>query len=162
MAVQTYPEDYSAYIGIAQTVNMVDNERVGYEKTLEMVKAAGSKRYQGAGSYCTISASKIWSKLFGSSYDSKNIPKQVWAFYKYGFGQYNQYTGNPILFIERVKNTAIVNPNAIDNQGDVLRFLVEEADIRNYGVDYQVPVYYIMGENDYNSPYLPAKKFLMK
>ncbi len=44
MAVQTYPEDYSAYIGIAQTVNMVDNERVGYEKTLEMVKAAGKQK----------------------------------------------------------------------------------------------------------------------
>ncbi len=162
MAVQTYPEDYSAYIGIAQTVNMVDNERVGYEKTLEMVKAAGKQKISRRWKLLHHIRQQNMVQAIWRSYDSKNIPKQVWAFYKYGFGQYNQYTGNPVLFIERVKNTTIVNPNAIDNQGDVLRFLVEEADIRNYGVDYQVPVYYIMGENDYNSPYLPAKKFLMK
>ncbi len=42
MAVQTFPEDYGAYIGVAQVVNMADNERIGYEKALEMAKSAGN------------------------------------------------------------------------------------------------------------------------
>jgi pimeloyl-ACP methyl ester carboxylesterase len=44
MAVQTFPEDYSAYIGVAQILNMADNERVGYERVLELAKAAGNQK----------------------------------------------------------------------------------------------------------------------
>ena len=44
-------------------------------------------------------------------------------------------------------------------QGDIWRFLFEEYDAHNYGTEYQVPVYYIQGENDWQTPCSLAKVF---
>ena len=33
-----------------------------------------------------------------------------------------------------------------------MRFCVEDFDVYDYGLSYNVPVYYIMGENDYQTP----------
>ncbi len=44
-------------------------------------------------------------------------------------------------------------------QGDLMRFLLEDYDARNYGTEYSIPVYYIMGENDYQTPYPIAEAF---
>lgn len=160
MAVQTYPEDYSAYIGIAQTVNMVDNERVGYEKTLEMVKAAGKQKdIKALEAIAPYPPAKYSPSYLAALMTVRTYQSKYGLSINMDLGNIISILATPYYSLRELKNTAIFNPNAIDNQGDVLRFLVEEADIRNYGVDYQVPVYYIMGENDYNSPYLPAKKF---
>lgn len=38
--IKKYPQLVQAYIGVGQVVNMVENERVGYEKALETIKNA--------------------------------------------------------------------------------------------------------------------------
>lgn len=68
----------------------------------------------------------------------------------------------PYYSLRELKNTAIFNPNAIDNQGDVLRFLVEEADIRNYGVDYQVLYTTSWEKMTIIAPIFQRRNFLMK
>ena len=37
--VQAYPDDYIAYIGVGQIVNMTDSERVGYVAVLEAARS---------------------------------------------------------------------------------------------------------------------------
>jgi len=44
-------------------------------------------------------------------------------------------------------------------QEPLLRYLYDEYDIRNFGAEYQIPVFYIMGVNDYQTPYPLAKEF---
>jgi len=43
-----------------------------------------------------------------------------------------------------------------------MHFLMEEFDIYNYGTNYAIPVYYIMGENDWQTPYPLSKEFFEK
>ncbi len=76
------------------------------------------------------------------------------------FGDVIRILATPYYSFNELKNSFIFNQfNVFNDQGGIVRFLMNEADMRNYGTDYQVPVYYIMGANDYNSPYLLAKSF---
>ena len=43
-------------------------------------------------------------------------------------------------------------------QGDLKRVLVEDFNVQDYGLSYHVPVYYTMGENDYQTPYTLAQE----
>ena len=159
MAVQTYPEDYSAYIGIAQVVNMADNERAGYEKTLEMVKAAGNqkdiKALQAVAPYPPSKYSSGYTELRSV----RTIQSKYGLSVNMSFGNIIKILAAPYYSFKELMNSAYFNQSVVHAQGDVLRFLMEEADIRYYGTDYQIPVYYIMGENDYVSPYIPTKEF---
>lgn len=160
MAVQTFPEDYSAYIGVAQVIHMQDNERVGYEKTLEVAKERGKQKDIKA-----LEAVAPYPPLeYGPGYLADMRTVRTYQS-KYGLSvnlrvsQIVQILATPYNSFMELKNSMFNQENIINAQGDILRFLTEEADMRNYGVHYSIPVYYIMGENDYNSPYQPAKQF---
>ncbi len=160
MAVQTYPEDYSAYIAVAQVVNMANNERIGYEKALELAKAAGNPK--------DVKALEAVAPYPPSAYDPSYKAMMTVRTYQSKYGiSVNMSLGNiisilatPYYSFNELRNSSIVNPlKTLNDQGEVARFLMEGADIRDYGANYEVPVYYIMAENDYVSPYLPAKEF---
>ncbi|MFD1406508.1 alpha/beta fold hydrolase [Robinsoniella peoriensis] len=160
MAVQTYPEDYSAYIGVAQSVNMVENERAGYEKTLEMAKAAGNqkdiKALEAVAPYPPAKYSSDYTELR----TVRTLQSKYGLSVNMNFGKIISILAAPYYSFNELKNSFIFSQQKVlDTQGRVVQFLMEEANIRNYGADYQVPVYYIMGENDYVSPWLPAKEF---
>lgn len=160
MAVQTFPEDYSAYIGIAQVVNMADNERAGYDNTLELVKAAGNQKdikvLEAIAPYPPAEYSSDYSELR----TLRTLQSKYGLSVNMNFGNIISLLASPYYSFKELINSAYFNQSKVVNaQGDVVRFLMEEADIRNYGTDFQVPVYYIMGENDYISPYLPTKEF---
>lgn len=161
MAVQTYPADYSAYIGISQVVKMADNERVGYEKTLEMAKAAGNqKEIKALEAVAPYPPSKYGPNYMADMMTVRTYQSKYGLSVNMGFGDVIRILATPYYSFNELKNSFLFNQlNVFHGQEDIVRFLMEEADIRNYGVDYQVPVYYLMGENDYNSPYLLAKTF---
>lgn len=43
--VQKHPENVLSYIGIGQVINMMENERMAYQETLEMAKKAGNQKH---------------------------------------------------------------------------------------------------------------------
>lgn len=161
MAVQTYPEDYSAYIGISQVVNMADNERVGYEKTLEVAKAAGNQKdIKALEAVAPYPPSKYGSSYMADMITVRTYQSKYGLSVNMGLSDVIHILATPYYSFNELKNSFIFSQQKVLNdQGDIARFLIEEADARNYGADYQVPVYYIMGANDYNSPYLLAKAF---
>ena len=160
MAVQTFPEDYSAYIGVAQVVNMADNERVGYENVLELAKAAGNQKdVEALEAVAPYPPSEYDPSYFEAMMTVKTYQSKYGLSINMNLGSIIRILATPYYSLNELKNTTLVNPNAFSNQGDVMRFLMEEADTRIYGADYQIPVYYIMAENDHVSPYPPAKEF---
>lgn len=161
MAVQTYPEDYSAYIGISQVVKMADNERVGYEKTLEVAKATGKQNdIKALEAVAPYPPSKYGPNYMADMMTVRTYQSKYGLSVNMGLGDVIRILATPYYSFNELKNSFLFNQlNVFNNQGGVVQFLMEEADIRNYGTDYQVPVYYIMGANDYNSPYLLAKSF---
>ncbi len=158
MLVQTYPEDYSAYIAVGQVVNMIDNERMGYEAVLEAAKAAGNQS--------DVAALEALAPYPGERYDEtfNSVITQVRE-YQIKYGLATGMTLDTIL-------PAAVSPyysfselmyfftvDTLKYQGDLMRFMMEDYDAGNYGLAYSVPVYYIMGENDYQTPYPLAQAY---
>lgn len=161
MAVQTYQEDYIAYIGISQVVRMADNERAGYEKTLEMAKAIGKQNdIKALEAVAPYPPSKYGPNYMADMVTVRTYQSKYGLSVNMGLSDVIRILATPYYSFNELKHSFIFNQlNVFNSQGGVVRFLMEEADIRNYGVVYQVPVYYIMGANDYNSPYLLAKDF---
>jgi pimeloyl-ACP methyl ester carboxylesterase len=158
MLVQTYPEDYSAYIAVGQVVNMKDNERLGYETVVGAARAANNQ--------ADVAALEALAPYPPERYDEGFIEKILLL---------RQYQAKYKLASAMDLNTilpAAVSPyysfselmyfftvDVLPSQGDLTRFLMDDYDARNYGTAYSVPVYYIMGENDYQTPYPLAKAF---
>lgn len=162
MAVQTFPEDYHAYIGISQIINMADNERVGYEKVLELAKAAGNEKDIKALENVTPYPPLL---EYNQSYLAAIMRVRAYQD-KYGLsvnlslGNIINILATPYCTFNELRNSSIFKPlDALNAQGDIMRFLLEDADARNFGTDYRIPVYYIMGGNDYISPYSLTKDF---
>ena len=151
MLVQAYPEDFSAYIGVGQIVNMMDNERVGYEAALEAARAAGNQSDIAA-----LEALAPYPGNYDESFNSRIVEVRGYQT-KYGLA-----TGMELGTILAAGTSPycstgelmyFLTVDALKYQGDAMRFLMEDYDARNYGVEYSVPIYYIMGENDYQTPY---------
>ncbi len=158
MLVQTYPEDYSAYIAVGQMVNMIDNERVGYEKVLEAARAAGNQNDVAA----LEALAPYPEEDFDVSFNNKISTLRGYQI-KYGLGTGLELeTVLPVLvspYYSLSEMMYFLSVDAQKYQGDLMRFLLEDYDARNYGTEYSIPVYYIMGENDYQTPYPIAEAF---
>lgn len=158
MLVQTYPEDYIAYIGTGQCVNMMDNERVGYEKVLEAARIAGNDE--------DIAALEALAPYPPEGYNERFIEKmEVLRSYQ---GKYNlgfAITPGTLFVLLASPYYSLgdamyfVNVDHLHYQGDLMRFLMEDYNAEDYGLNYEVPVYYIMGENDWQTPYPLAREF---
>jgi len=158
MLVQTYPEAFCAYIGVGQVSNMTDNERVGYEKVLEAAKAAENKKDISA-----IEELAPWPPLI---YDD-SLKNQVLKLRGYQ-AKYGLAAGVNFRVILDIitspyyssKDIMYFTKDMLYYQGEVMRFLSVEYDIRDYGLTYEIPVFFIMGEQDYQTPYPVAKDLL--
>ncbi len=158
MLVQTYPEDYSTYIAVGQMVNMIDNERMGYETVLEAARAAGNQN-----DIATLEALAPYpEEKFDVSFNTKITTLREYQI-KYGLGTGMELeTVLPVLvspYYSLSEMAYFLTVDAQKYQGDLMRFLLEDYDARNYGTEYSVPVYYIMGENDYQTPYPIAEEY---
>ncbi|MDR2939239.1 MAG: alpha/beta hydrolase [Clostridiales bacterium] len=161
MAVQSFPDDYSAYIGVAQVINMADGERVGYEKVLEAAKASGNEKdIKALESIQPYPLTKYDSNSINGLITVRTYQSKYGLSINVGFRDIINILATPYYSFNELKHSGIFNQlKMIRYQGGLLQFLIEEADIKDYGVDYKVPVYYIMGGNDYISPYIVAKEF---
>ena len=157
--IKKYPELAQAYIGVGQVVNMMENERVGYEKVLESAKAANNnKDYQALlrlGPYPPHQFdSEMLKKLTKvRKYQSK---------YKLSAGATIDliisglcspfYTFKDVSYFFR---TGAVG----DGQSHLMKYLMESFDLMSLGTTYETPVFYIQGERDWQTPYPLAKEF---
>ena len=159
MLVQTYPEDYSAYIGVGQAVNMKDTIRIGYEKTLEAARAAGNQS--------DIDALEALAPCPPPGGYDETYQKRVLELQKYQ-DKYKLGMGYELIIplltspYYSLGDLRFILLDDKSSQGDLMRFLVEDFNVYDYGLSYSVPVYYIMGENDYQTPYPLAKELFTK
>ena len=158
--VQTYPEDYSAYIGVGQIINVDEGERVAHEKILEIARVSGNQN-----DIVALEAFAPYPPPIGSP-ERQEVIMDMWSYqrkYKLPWG-----IGIPGLFIRYGLTTPYytigellqsVSANVSDYYSATLYNFVDEYNARNYGVNYEVPVYYIMGVDDWQTPYSVAKDF---
>lgn len=157
--VRRYPEEVAYYIGVGQVISMNENERIGYEKLKKLIIEAGDnrslKKLETVGEYpgerivlnseflkkCTLVR-----KLQGKYGLGLNLGLAIWI----------TALRSPIFKfsdLKALKESSKANKN-------VLEEFLGSYDLRMEPADYEVPLYYILGENDWQTPYIIAKDYL--
>jgi pimeloyl-ACP methyl ester carboxylesterase len=156
--VHTYPQDYIAYIGVGQIANMRENTRVGYEVVLETARIQGNKN--------DVVALEALASYLLYEKDEKSTNDQFFIFRKY-LNKYKLAEDRSLRLIMLAFSSPYykfrdlmyyLNVNILHYQAPIFRFL-DDFNIRDFGTMYEIPVFYIMGERDYQTPYPLAKMF---
>ncbi|WCF06019.1 alpha/beta hydrolase [Paenibacillus thiaminolyticus] len=157
--VQAYPEMVKAYIGVGQVVNMLDNERIGFDKALAAARAAGNRKDTEAllrmEPYPLPEFTEEWYKamLKLRKYQGK---------YKLAAGPSFELVASALCSpFYSFRDTSIFFKAKSMGEGQyyIWKYLVESFDLPALGAAYQVPVFYIHGERDWQTPYTLARDF---
>jgi pimeloyl-ACP methyl ester carboxylesterase len=158
LTVEKYPELYSAYVGIGQVVNMLEGERVSYEWTLaqatkandfksaEKLKAIGAPPYSGNWRSKVIAQRAILGKYGGEVYRNSRggffitVRSLLEATEYRWIDRINFFRG--IFASMRLLWPQILNVNLMEQASEL-----------------KVPVYFLEGRHDYESPSLLAEQY---
>lgn len=155
--IRKYPEEVAYYISSGQVVSMVENEQVGYNKVKELIEQAGDKKsmkkLESIGEY---PGNKI---VFNREFLKKcNVVRKLQGKYKVGLE-----LGLAIWI------TAFKSP--IFRLADIMAYMkifrvhekiynfLGDFNLRTEPAVYEVPVYYVLGENDWQAPYIIAQDY---
>lgn len=150
-----HPEHTLCYIGCGQVVDLMENERVGYLKLKNAIEKSGNKKDQKR-------------LLMIGEYPVDYFDMQVYK----KMGMVRKLQGKYDLAMSVDKGMIkILMKSPIMGMRDILPFLtgimvnmqvmsdLMSFDLRKRGVDYQVPVYYVLGEKDQQTPVELGKKY---
>ncbi len=153
--VQKYPELVSSYISVGPVVQAVAGDRLSYETTLQAASNAGNiKDYEtlsnltgylindDAFSFDSFSKFRSLSNKYLSA--GRKDKSVIYAL----FSPY--YNINDLRYY--LINTYILHKPLMD-------YLANEFDVRNLTTEYKVPVYYILGEDDWVTPSIMAQDY---
>jgi len=156
--VQSYPQYFSAYISVGQSVYLIESERLGLEAVLEAVRAEGN-----SGRIAAAEALRIPQGSFTEySEDWINFiagTRALQARYGYAVNPFQVIwlsLHSPFYTFRETMNFFTLD--VFYYQSPLMQVL-GEFDVRDYGTDYQVPVFYIMGELDRQTSYQLAREF---
>jgi proline iminopeptidase len=153
-----HPELFYAYVGTGQVINARQNERLGYEHTLAEAKSRGD-----ADAVKALSAIDPYPDPVTGIVGNKMDVIRHWEF-RYGFALY----GKTDLYREMLK-FAIVSPDyslhdfyyfVADPGHEVLDKWIDGFDAKALGDDFQVPIVFIFGHNDWQVPGVIAEEYL--
>lgn len=158
--VKKYPQYVAYYIGVGQVVNFRENEVVGFNKALECATEANNAK--------DIKALRALEPYPGPKYNQEEINKlmrlrKIQQKYHLAIGPnfklvQTAFTSPYMTFKESMSllsNTAELYPK-------IFKYLFEEYNLRTYDYEYKVPMIYIMGEDDWQTPYTLAKAYFEK
>lgn len=149
--VQRYPEDFYAYVGVGQGVNMFDNESLSFKFTLDTALAdkneeaikelkAIQKRYPPNG-IVQLEDLKIQRKWLGY----------------YGGAIYGEQNANKIFSRIKMEDNPLYDAEKAQAGNDfTFPLLFDElmrVNLTKSAPKLEVPVYFITGRHDYNTPF---------
>lgn len=152
---QKYPQNISVYIGTGQVIEMNSNERAGYDAALAAAKQAGNKK--------DIDALEQYPDypLVEGKYDEQAMITQRAMTAKYLAPNLKDNMISTILFSPycTLKEGFLYLQPLLERQKGLYDYLFYEMKNTPYVSSFEMPVIYIMGEDDWVSPNAPAKAF---
>lgn len=152
--VQKHPEEVLYYIGAGQFVDVVENEKTGYEKLRELIIAAGNKkdlkRLERIGVYPESNYEKPMIKKIQSI-------RILQGKYKVGmnFGPILEVLfKSPIFKLSDLSSLF----KGMSNNKALWNFMFS-SNLYSESRIYQVPVFYILGADDYQAPHTIAERY---
>ncbi|MDD7794274.1 alpha/beta fold hydrolase [Clostridium sp. 'White wine YQ'] len=153
--IKKYPKDVAYYIGVGQVISMRENERVGYDKVKELIISANDKK-----SLKKIEAIKNYP---GDKYDSEFMKKCIKLRRlqgKYDLAVKIGLSMTLIAFKSPISKlsdfSALLKGNKANEK--IISYLFN-FDLNSETAEYKVPIYYVLGENDWQTPYVIAKRY---
>jgi pimeloyl-ACP methyl ester carboxylesterase len=157
-AVKEYPEDYWAYVGIGQVVDIADNEKLSYEFALNMAKTynvtqaieelTGVGPPDKNGNYKDDEGYEItisWVEYFGGDVYGKTGPEEM----EYFMQSDQIYKGKK----DQLEEGLDFSQRLFDDD-EVLSI-----DLRKQIKKVDVPVYILAGRYDYDTPFALAQEY---
>ena len=151
-----HPEHLLFYIGCGQVINLMENERVGYNKLKEAIEQSGNKKDM-------IKLEKIGEYPEADTFDMNTLRKM---------GKVRDLQGKYQLAATVNKDMIkMFQKSPIMGIKDIFPFLtgmmvnmqvmkeLMAFDLRSIGAAYQVPIYYVLGENDQQTPVELSKAY---
>ncbi|MDR0270503.1 alpha/beta hydrolase [Paenibacillus sp.] len=159
--IKRYPDEVEYFIGVAQVISLLENERVGYNKLKERIFQAGDQKsldkLEAIGEY---PGEKL---IIDNHFLKKNSKIRKLQ------GKYN-LAGKidlPIMF--KVTKSPIFKWSdmtalwkGLKANRHVLETFLADFDLFAEPADYQVPVYFVLGDQDWQAPYVIAEDFFAK
>jgi len=153
--IKKYPEEISYYIGVGQVIGMLENERVGYEKVKELILQAKDnkslKKLEIVGDYPGDKLDSIFRKR------CIKIRKLQGKYNLAGKTDLSSFTTafkSPLFRLSDI-SAFIKAPKA---NKKILESLLA-FDLKSETAEYKVPIYYILGGNDWQTPYVIAQEY---
>ena len=140
--VQTYPQAFSAYIGVGQIVNGIENERISYELVLSKANKKDASKLEELSSYLNGSFDSNTAKQFMQV-------RQIMDKYSVGAGAMKVAPLALTSPYYSLRDVGVMFGNVWNYQDELFRYWLTEYNAENFGTEYSMPVFYIMGENDY-------------
>lgn len=152
--VKKHPEDILYYIGVGQVIDMMENEKIGYKKLKMEIKKANNKKdmikLQNIEPYPEHSLDNINKIMKVKALQQK---------YKLASGKdlstYRLLFKSPIFHLRDLM--AAIQSYNINKR--LITFLASYS-LYQYDKNYKIPIYYILGDQDFQTPYSIAEKYL--
>ena len=155
LSVRDYPQLYHAYVGVGQIANMADNERISLEYVREEANKRGNTRAQEqladvdptqyATDFAQMLVQRKWLYLYGGGFRGISIPELLWLYIaspEYSLGDlYRLLLGSNAL------------PPAVWPE-------VMAVDLVRDAAQFEVPVFFLAGGYDYNTPAELAQSYM--
>ncbi|MDR7855128.1 alpha/beta hydrolase [Tissierella sp.] len=152
--IKEYPELVSAYIGVGQVINSEEGDVFAYNATKDAIKESENKEDL-----------ETLENLNGYLVTDEDFSLKSFSTFR---GLMSKYL-NPIS--DRTTQMIIFSPyyslkeissflkNPFELQKPLMDYLVYDFDARDLVNEYQVPIYYILGEYDWVTPYENAQEY---
>lgn len=158
LLLQRYPELFSAYVGIGQATNVTDNEKISHQFTLQEAKKRGNKK-------AVKQLLELQPPYFS---DFKQLNTQRKWLNKFGGALYNQTSIWPLIkFLFRAPEYTIRDcfkflQGTVFSLKSLWELIIQEIDLTKDALKFSVPVYFILGKYDYNTPFELVEEYFKK
>ena len=151
-----HPEDLLCYIGVGQLVNGRANEATGAKRLRELILAANNKKDLAAldavGEYpCGENDPFSWDKIMRV----RKLQRKYGLAVRFGATFFREMLASPTLKFSDVllmKKTFAFNYPMVE-------WVITSFSLEAYPKRYETPVFYLLGERDYQTPYVLASAY---
>lgn len=143
-----HPEHTLCYIGCGQVIDLMENECVGYNKLKDAIEKSGNrkdrKKLEKIGEYPVATFDAATYRKMGKI---RSLQGKYHLAAKFDKNLIRMFRKSPIMGMADIFPfiaSMVVNMQVMK---ELMSF-----DLKSKGVEYQVPVYYVLGENDQQTP----------
>lgn len=156
MFIKKYPKEISHYIGVGQVINMMENEKFGYAKVKEeIIKANNSsdlKKLEAIGEFPTYPFNK---EMLNQIKKLRSLQAKYKLAANPNFSLMLGAFKSPVFKFSDLN--ALIKGLTV-NIG-ILAYLFNNYDLNKESYKYEIPVYYILGDRDWQTPYPLAQEY---